>query len=45
MPRSREERIATRTRNAKWKNAPLRIDMTDEPFMTKLAERFAGDKG
>ena len=29
MPRSREERIATRTRNAKWKNAPLRIDMTE----------------
>jgi 5'-nucleotidase len=23
---------------------PLRIDMTDEPFMTMLAERFAGDK-
>ena len=23
---------------------PLRIDMTDEPFMTKLAERFAGDR-
>ena len=23
---------------------PLRIDMTDEPFMTKLAEVFASEK-
>ena len=23
---------------------PLRIDMTDEPFMTELAQRFAADK-
>lgn len=29
MPRSRAERIATRTRNEKWRNAPLRIDMAD----------------
>jgi 5'-nucleotidase len=24
---------------------PLRIDMTDEPFMTKLAALFADEKG
>ena len=29
MPATRDERIATRTRNDKWKNAPLRIEMLE----------------
>jgi Pyruvate/2-oxoacid:ferredoxin oxidoreductase delta subunit len=29
MAATRDERIATRTRNAKWQNVPLRIEMAE----------------